>query len=70
MSKKFDVTSPGAMQEIRDYILSTQDKESIALNPALQRQNISFTPRSRQQVSQGGGVNANPNVVDTSRYNK
>lgn len=70
VSKKFDVTTPGAMQEIRDYILSTQDKESIALNPALQRQNISFTPRSRQQVSQAGGVNANPNVVDTSRYNK
>ena len=71
ISEKFDITKPGAMKRIRDYILSQADLESLALDPSIasQRRSLTYTPRSQRQTG-SGGEGGDPPVKNTSRYNK
>ena len=70
ISRSFDVSKPGAMKAIRDYILSETDLEALALDPTIasQRRNLTYTPRSQRQTGSGGG-GGNPPVINTSGYN-
>jgi len=59
------------MKEIRDYILSQTDLESLALDPSIasQRRNLSYTPRSQRQAGSGDAGGGTPPVINTSGYN-
>ncbi len=71
ITKSFDVSKPGAMKKIRDYILSETDLESLALDPSIasQRRNLSYTPRSQRQTGSGDAGGGAPPVINTSGYN-